>query len=89
MKMLALPMAFVAIATLGTASAYAHGAYTESETYTHYGREAHPLGYAYQPADSGRVSADIVYDSDGRILGQDPDPNVRLQLQRDIGSWNR
>lgn len=37
---------------------------------------------AYTPFDAPHISRNEVH-ADGRIIGQDPDPNVRLQLLRD------
>jgi hypothetical protein len=78
MKML---LGTVALVTLVTSSAFAHqtpqprlsSAYAQSPANTHLG--------------APHISGNAVY-AEGRIIGQDPDPNVRLQLQRDFGSWN-
>jgi len=35
------------------------------------------------PAPQGNGCAPAVYSNGGRFIGQDPDPNVRLQLLRD------
>jgi|RhiMetdeSRZDD1v2_1073273.scaffolds.fasta_scaffold41787_5 hypothetical protein len=43
------------------------------------------------PAESG-PAASVPWDAvieEGRIVGQDPDPNVRLELRRDYDSINR
>lgn len=32
-------------------------------------------------------SSHLVYAPDGTVIGQDVDPNVRLQMRRDYGSW--
>ena len=61
----------------------------------------HPQGkasgaYAHSPVVSPNraatnpraASPHDVFSLDGRYVGRDPDPNVRLQLLRDYESWN-
>jgi hypothetical protein len=35
-----------------------------------------------------RVQPNAVYDSDGKILGVDPDPFIRLMIRRDPRPWD-
>jgi hypothetical protein len=44
----------------------------------HDGRPSH--------AQSATVPSDVVVYG-GQVIGQDPDPNVRLQIRRDAFSW--
>lgn len=81
-----LLMATAAVAALVTSSAYAQqtsqkrvspkpsSAYAQSLASEHLG-VPHIMGYA-------------VY-VDGRVIGQDPDPNIRLQLLRDPPGSNQ
>jgi len=82
-------MTALALASLVASSAYAHQA-------TQATRQAPAASSAYAAyphqgnATSGaRVSADAVVSPDNRIIGQDPDANVRLQMLRGYESWNQ
>jgi hypothetical protein len=52
------------------------------------------LAVVAAPALTASVSAatvnrsDLVYSSDGQIIGQDPDPAIRAQLLRDYNTSN-
>jgi hypothetical protein len=82
MKML---LGTVALVTLVTSSAFAH------QTPPPRLSSSVSSAYAQSPANAHlgapHISGNAVY-AEGRIIGQDPDPNVRLQLLRDFGSWN-
>lgn len=85
MKKLTLTVAAAAVtaAVLGSASAYAHTA----SQYQHTSDRAGMESFAQQLPGitaSGQVVAEY-----GRVLGQDPDANVRLQLKRDYTIYNR
>lgn len=81
-------MTAVALAALATTSAYAHRAPDATRQVP-----AASSAYASHPhqanaTNGARLSSDVVVSPDNRIAGQDPDPNVRLQLLREYGSWN-
>jgi hypothetical protein len=40
------------------------------------------------PEAPSRVQPNAVYDSDGKILGVDPDPFIRLMIRRDPRPWD-
>lgn len=81
-------MTALTLAALATSSAYAHRApdaarqVPAASAYAAYPNQANSI-------NGGRLSSDVVVSPDNRIAGQDPDPNVRLQLLREYGSWNQ
>lgn len=76
-----LVMAAAAVAALVTSSAYAEQASSQA-------RLSPKASFTYARSlvsehfGAPHISGNAVY-VDGRIVGQDPDPNVRLQLLRD------
>lgn len=75
--------AVLTAAVLGSASAYAHTA----PQHRHAADRADIESYAQQLPSLG-APGQVVAEY-GRVLGQDPDANVRLQLKRDYTIWNR
>lgn len=67
----------VALATLVTSSAFAHPGQVSSN-----------VSLAYTHLGSPHVWGTAVY-RDGRVVGQDPDANVRMQLLRDKADGGR
>lgn len=75
---------------LNTDPGVSYTAGTQSYAYAPRAHRARGHGaFAYVPRAAGQDGS--VYsgrvDEDGAYVGQDPDPNVRLQLRRDYPSW--
>ena len=80
MKKLFCGVAFVALcASPGLAHDYQRGGAMPSARMMHQLRDINALATA--PADTVFLN--------GRIVGADPDPNVRLSFQRDPEPWDR
>lgn len=71
----------LALATLAAAPAFAnsshHSRVSAAPTTTYSGTEAYAASPGYI------ASPQVIFDN--KVVGQDPDPNVRLQLYRDPG----
>lgn len=81
-------MTALALAALGTSSAYAHQA-PQAARQAPAASSAYAYPYQANPANGGRIASDVVVSPDNRIIGRDPDSNVRLQILREYGSWNQ
>lgn len=81
-------MTALALASLAASSAYAH----QAPQATRHAPAASSAYAAYphqgNATNDARVSSDVVVSPDNRIIGRDPDANVRLQMLREYGSWN-
>jgi hypothetical protein len=81
-----LIVAFVLAVTLGAAPALAqkqNRAATPTCVDNYPRRSLIEMIFSTGPAPQANGCAPAVY-SGGRFVGQDPDPNIRLQLQRDL-----
>lgn len=85
MTLLRTTAVLATLAAMSVSTAFAHGASHPPQV-----RSQASASYASSFAQPGHGEAGIaVYGSDGRVIGQDPDANVRLQLLRDQATFTR